>query len=51
MIDRPEMKCYCDHASHNYNCKNVIPYVHHHDWGNESDFKCQECIDDHGDDN
>jgi hypothetical protein len=43
-----EMQCYCDighHSIRTSQCKNIIPYKNHHDWGCDEDFTCQTCLD------
>jgi hypothetical protein len=50
MIDYPEMQCYCDSRKvHDKKCTNMIPYKHHHDWGDDSDFTCEDCLEFCGD--
>ncbi len=45
------MQCYCDNhwkfedmASQKVSCKNIIPYVHHHDWSSAEDYMCEDCL-------
>lgn len=56
MLDRPEMQCSCNHKAHLFGermgrdfrcCNNMIPYLHHHDWSEESDYKCEDCVTNH----
>ena len=42
MTDTLYMKCYCPKFC---DCANEIPYMHHHGWGRDEDFMCEECID------
>ncbi len=40
-----EMQCYCDLNGHDkYPCPNTIDYMHHHDWGREEDYMCEDCL-------
>jgi len=48
-----EMQCYCEHKKHLFDdkmgkdfrqCANTIPYKHHHDWGREEDYMCEDCL-------
>ena len=36
-----EMQCYCEKCE----CKNMINYVHHHNWGRSEDYMCSNCLD------
>jgi len=60
MIDYPEMQCGCAHERHKFGnamglkgkaqqCAQMIPYKHHHDWGDDSDFTCEDCLEFCGD--